>query len=1342
VGRATHVGAMEKKKHTHRPKAKPAVQPLERRPDGPPSSDHGHLEAPSPDAEASAGENADSDKDKDFPIVGIGASAGGLAAFEAFFSGLPADSDPGMAFVLVQHLAPDHKSILTDLIRRYTRLKVFEVEDGMVVRPNCAYIIPPGRDMACLGGALSLLEPSAPRGQRLPIDFFFRSLAQDQGEKAIGVVLSGTGGDGSLGVRAIKGEGGMVMAQSPSTTEYDGMPRSAIDTGAVDYVLRPDEMASQIIGYVGHSTGRIPRPPGPPKAESALRKIFILLRAQTGHDFSHYKSNTINRRIERRMAVHQIETLGAYAGFMQQNPAEVQALFRDLLIGVTSFFRDPDAFKALEEQVIPKLFANKPAESAIRVWSIGCATGEEAYSLAMLLAERQEALKRSFRIQVFGTDIDAQAIASARTGIYPASISADVPPERLARFFTAEPDGVSYRIHKSIRDLLIFSEQDVIKDPPFSKIDLIGCRNLLIYMDSELQKKLIPLLHYALNPDGFLFLGTSETVSEYGELFATVNRQMKLYQRKEDLHGAQRAALGRFAPPILSVEAGEPTTGKQAQPRRSLREVTEHALLQQVAPAAALVTANGDILYLHGRTGMYLEPAPGETGVSNVLKMAREGLRRDLTGALHGASITREIVRCPNLQVKTNGGITATNLTIRPVTAAGSPEKPLFLVVLERAHPPGQEPEVSPPDAAGAASPATDTDARIAALQQELRAKEQYLQTTNEELESTNEELKSSNEEMQSVNEELQSTNEELETSKEELQSVNEELFTVNTELQNKVGDLTRANNDMNNLLAGTGIATVFVDHSLHILRFTPAATRIINLIPSDVGRPVGHLVANLEGYDRLSADTQSVLDTLVPKEMEVQAKGGVWYAMRILPYRTLDNVIEGAVITFVDVNSLKQAQESLRQSERKFSILFEKAAFGAALATLPDRKIIQVNESFERMLGYARNEVTGKTYADLGLNLEPDPRKLQASELRQQGSVAAAEIKARIESGEERAFLVSMDVIEIESRKHVLCVMQDITERRKSEDALRESQATLARELDTAAKLHRLAMLSVREADLSVILGEVVEAAISVSAADFGNIQLLDKESSDLHIVGQRGFPQWWIDFWNTTAKGKGSCGTALERRERVIVEDVEKSPIFAGARALEIQLRAGVRAVQSTPLIGRSGTPLGVFSTHYQKPQSPDERALRLLDLLARQATDIIERAQMEASLRESEERFRALVIATSDVVYCMSPDWSEMRLLYGRDFIPDTQEPSRVWLEKYIHADDQPRMMAAIDNAIAIKGVFELEHRMVRRNGTLGWVFSRAVPILNAGGEIIEWFGTAKDITALKEAEEVSN
>jgi two-component system CheB/CheR fusion protein len=912
-----------------------------------------------------------------FPIVGIGASAGGLAAFEAFFAAMPADTKSGMAFVLVQHLAPDHKSILTDLIKQYTRMRVYEVEDGMAVRPNCTYIIPPNRDLAFLHGRLYLSKPVAPRGLRLPIDFFFRSLAQDQHERAICIVLSGTGSDGTLGLKAIKGEGGMAMAQAPESTEYDGMPRSAIATGLVDYVLPPGEMPAQLIAYAEHAFGRKPRPVSPPapRAADLLQKVFILLRAQTGHDFAHYKQNTIARRIERRMAVNQIERPDDYVRYLQQNPSEVEALFRDLLIGVTNFFRDPEAFEALQEQVVPHLFAGKPTGAAIRVWVPGCSSGEEAYSIAILLQEHLEALRQNFKVQVFATDIDSRAIEQARAGLYPASIAADVSAERLARFFAQDQDGSAYHIHKVIRDMLVFSEQDVIEDPPFSRLDLISCRNLLIYMGGELQKKLISLFHYALRQDGFLFLGSSETISEFVDLFATVDRKWKLYQRQGAV--SPRPALGGFVPPLMEG-TGPPRAAREGQrdSRIQLRELTERALLQQYAPASVVVNGRGEILYIHGRTGKYLEPAPGEVSV-NILQMARQGLRRELTTALRKVAAHKEMVCYQGLRVRGNGDITIVNLTVRPLAEGpgGAAGPGLILVIFEEVQPADRDrPEAVA--AAGAADLATDRDERIAALEQELQAKEEYLQTLIEELETSNEELKSTNEELQSANEELQSTNEELETSKEELQSINEELATVNAELQIKIDELSRANNDMNNLLAGTGVGTVFVDHQLRIRRFTPAATQVLNLIQTDVGRPVGHVVSNLVGYDRLVEDVQAVLDSLIPQDAEARTKGGAWYLICIRPYRTLENVIEGVVITFVEITEMKRMQEAVRGSEamRRLAVVVRDSHDAITVQDFEGR-ILAWNPGAERMYGWSEAEALAMNIRDV----VPEDRREEA---------------------------------------------------------------------------------------------------------------------------------------------------------------------------------------------------------------------------------------------------------------------------------------------------------------------------------------------------------------------------
>jgi two-component system CheB/CheR fusion protein len=901
---------------------------------------------------------------EEFPIVGIGASAGGLSAFEAFFAAMPED-DPGMAFVLVQHLARDHKSMLSELIRRYTRMQVFEVEDGMVIKLNCAYIIPPNRDMALVNGALQLLEPTLARGIRLPIDFFFRSLAQDHHERAICIVLSGAGSDGALGVRAVKGEGGMVMAQTPESTEYDGMPRSAIATGMVDFVLPPNEMPAQLLAYVGHAFGASHAPvssPATPQPDG-LEKIFLLLHSQTGHDFSQYKRSTIVRRVERRMAIHQIDGLEDYLRYMQLTRSEGDALFRELLIGVTSFFRDPEIFEEVQKQVIPRLFAGKAAGSAIRIWVPACSTGEEAYSIAILLRERMEELKENFKVQVFATDIDREAIDHARAGVYPSSIIADVSPERLAHFFDQEqPDGSTYRVAKTLRDMLIFSEHDLIKNPPFSKLDLISCRNLLIYMGAELQKRLMPLFHYALKPGGMLVLGSSESVGDFVNLFVPVERKARIYQRKAHDFGPHGMGILSLFPHRPGKEiARRAGIGAPGDNKLPLHEIAERTLLEHYSPVGALVSDRGDILYLLGRTGRYLEPTPGEASL-NIFRMAREGLRGDLTIALHRAVSLGILTRQSGLRVKNDGNFTTVNLTVLPVPTdpEGAIPRGLFLVIFEEelAADPKQSMEAAVDAVEGAAALSTDLDAYIVRLKQELRTKEEYLQTTIEELETSNEELRSAHEEMQSVNEELQSTNEELETSKEQLQSVNEELGTVNNELQAKVVDLSRSNNDMKNLLSGTGIGTIFVDHLLRILRFTPTVSALINLIETDVGRPVDQIRSNLVGYDHLAEDIRQVLESLVPKELEVQTNTGEWYLLRIRPYRTLENVIEGAVITFTDCTAMKKAQAALRDSEalRRLAVVVRDSRDAILVRDMTGR-ILAWNPGAEKMYGWSEAE-------------------------------------------------------------------------------------------------------------------------------------------------------------------------------------------------------------------------------------------------------------------------------------------------------------------------------------------------------------------------------------------------
>lgn len=912
-----------------------------------------------------------------FLIVGIGASAGGLAAFETFFRSFPKDASVSMAFVLVQHLAPDHKSGLVELVRSYTDMQVFEIEESMPVRPSCIYVIPPNHELAIFNGTLQLLQLTEPRNHRLPIDYFFSSLAHDQNQLAIGLIFSGSGSDGSRGVCAIKNFGGMVMVQSPESAEFDGMPQAAIKTGIVDIISPISEMPGQLLAYASQINRLGPashRSRRASETESAIQKIFMLIRARTGHDFTHYKPSTIDRRIERRMAVNLVGSLEDYVIKLQQVPAEIDLLFQDLLIGVTSFFRDPEAFEKLEQTVLPKLVLEKSSVGApLRVWVCGCSTGEEAYSLAILIHEQLEAAsaltEASINIQIFASDIDARAIATARTGLYPISIKENVTAKRLARYFTFEAENSAYRIHKKIRDMVIFSEHDVNKDPPFSKLDLISCRNLMIYLGGELQHKLIPLFHFALQANGFLFLGSSEGIGDFEQLFSVVDRHAKLYRRKPDYDGMPRAKWQRSTTmAAFPVDVAQGRIAPTTPVRTSMKSVAEQAVLGLIEPKAALIDAKGNILYLLGRTGSFLEPASGEPGVHNIFKMAREGLRQPLSTTLHKVVATQRTETLLNLPVRSNGHFTRFNLTVSPVSVdqiknTNISEEKLYVVLLAESSSSHVDQSVAPasellPATSIADHLARDAEQLIASLSSQLQAKEEYLQSAYEELETANEELKSSNEEMQSVNEELQSTNEELETSKEELQSINEELATVNTELQNKVADLSRLNNDMNNLLSGSGIATIFVDTKLCVLRFTPSMSQIINLINSDVGRPVGHIVSNLVGYDRLVADLQKVLDTLESQERRVQSTSGLWFQMRIRPYRTIENVIEGVVITFVDVTEMKRAEDSLEKANRQLRLaaVVRDASDAITVHDLEGR-IIGWNPSASRIYGWSEEE-------------------------------------------------------------------------------------------------------------------------------------------------------------------------------------------------------------------------------------------------------------------------------------------------------------------------------------------------------------------------------------------------
>ncbi len=838
-----------------------------------------------------------------FPIVGIGASAGGLEALEQFLGHVPAGS--GMAFVIVQHLDPTHKGIMPELLQRATDMKVIQVKDRTRVRPDCVYVIPPNKDMSILHGVLHLLEPAAPRGLRLPIDFFLRSLAQDQQERSIGVILSGMGSDGTLGLRAIKEKAGVVLVQEPATAKFDGMPRSAIDAGLADIVAPVDELPGKIIAYLQSTPLISPTKIGlEDKTQSALEKAVILLRVHTGHDFSLYKRNTLYRRIERRMGIHQIAKMAAYVRYLQENPQELELLFKELLIGVTNFFRDPAAWEQLQTRAIPALLAARSPGHTLRAWVPGCSTGEEAYSLAIVFKEAVEQFKPrgNFALQIFATDLDQDAIAKARQGVFPNNIAADVSPLRLGRFFNKEERG--YQVCKEIREMVIFAPQNLIMDPPFTKLDILSCRNLLIYLTPEVQKKLMPLFHYSLSPGGILLLGSAETIGSYTELFTALKGKSRIFRRTES---SLRPEPIEFPPSFSTGVPNRQAAGPASKPPASLQSQAEQLVLQRYAPPTVLANDKGDILYISGRTGKYLEPAAGKANW-NLFAMTREGLRYELASAFQKALKQKESVMLRGLKVETSRGEQCVDLTLERVDEPGALQGLVSIVFTDVAAP-------TIAKAPGRPHKARARSRRLVELEQELNLGRAEARATHEDMQTSQEELRSINEEMQSTNEELQSTNEELTTSKEEMQSLNEELQTVNAELQAKVDELSRASNDMKNLLNSTDIATLFLDNDLNVRRFTQQATNIIKLIPGDVGRPITDLVSELN-YPALADDVRKVLRALVSTEKEIGARDGRWFNVRIMPYRTMDERIDGVVITFADITSAKKLETKLRAKQ------------------------------------------------------------------------------------------------------------------------------------------------------------------------------------------------------------------------------------------------------------------------------------------------------------------------------------------------------------------------------------------------------------------------------------------
>lgn len=826
-------------------------------------------------------------EENSFFIVGIGASAGGLEVFEEFFLHMPPKS--GMAFILIQHMHPDYKSFTVEILKKYTSMGIFQAEDKMQIRPNCVYIKPPDKDMKIVNRVLHLLDPA--KQCRHTIDSFFWSLAEDQTNMAIGIILSGTGTDGTLGLKAIKGSGGMTMVQDENTAKFSGMPANAIAAGCADFILPVNKIPAELIKYAEqYSThGYTREGTSLPEYSSHLEKIFKLIQYYTGHNFTHYKQGTVNRMIRKRMTINHIKKLEDYVSYLNQQPAEGEALFKELMIGVTKFFRDPEVFEAIQEKVIPQLFENRSSEFPVRIWIPGCSTGEEAYSLAILLIEYINTTGKDFKIQIFATDINDNSLDFARSGIYPENLTHNISEERLKYFFDKKDH--TYAFKKQFREKIIFANHNLIKDPPFSQLDLVSCRNLLIYLDPVLQKKLLPLFHYTLNESGFLILGTSETIGEFTQLFSVIDEDRKIFQRR----GYPPGTIKDFPTKLITNTTSElQKTGRSKDSKEfSIGDITKEILIENYAPSCVVINEKFSILYFQGQTSKYLEPPVGEANL-NILKMAKEDLLPELRMAIHKAIKQKSTITHKGIQIKDNGSERVINIIVKPLVEPKTHET-LLLIIFEDI--PASEPPIEH-------AQKTKVDQRILELEQELGSTKKSFWEISEELEVSGEKLKTANEMLQTMNEELRSANEELQT-------MNEELITTNSELQSKIKELSRANNDINNMLRSSEIGTIFLDKKLRICRYTPAVTKLINLVETDIGRPIHHISTHTI-HENLTEQIKEVLKTLSPFEKEVKTKENTWYLIKIIPYRTENNVVDGVVIAVIDITEQKQAQEEV----------------------------------------------------------------------------------------------------------------------------------------------------------------------------------------------------------------------------------------------------------------------------------------------------------------------------------------------------------------------------------------------------------------------------------------------
>ena len=1316
-------------------------------------------------------------------IVGIGASAGGLEAFKAFFRKLPADV--GAAFVVVQHLDPSSKTLLVELLAKLTPLAVVELVQSVTATAGQVYVAAPGTIVAVERGVLHPRPATSERQRRASIDEFFRSLAEDQGENAVGVVFSGAGTDGTLGLKALRDAGGLTLAQDPQSARYETMPLSAVSTGAVDHVLPPGRIPTEIAAYARYLSathGGARRDSLQVEIEHALERTCEILRQETGQNFKHYKRSTLVRRVMRRMQVLRIADAERYLEHLEENRAERQALFKELLIGVTAFFRDPAAFEALGELAIAKILAEHAGEGPVRVWVPGCATGEEAYTIAILFAERLQAGGRRPPIQIFATDIDERAVAFARAGTYPQGIAADLSPERLQRFFVKQ--GSEYQVAKELRELCLFSVHNLISDPPFSRLDLISCRNLLIYLGPHLQRKLIPVFHYSLKPNGYLLLGPSENLARHSELFRAVSTRHRLSQR--------RPTAIPSPPPLSARRPGEEGAPRGLPVEADLGLIAQRILLDEFSPAYALVHEDGQVVFLSERCGRFLTP-PAGAFQAQVVKMARPGLKVALRAALADAARSRRKVVHDEVTMQVDAGVQRVTVTVQPMPRLGE-DSGLFMVVFQEVGLPSTRQEPRPEGYAA--------DAVVEQLERELSSLREDLETTVQDLEAANEELKSSNEELLSMNEELQSANEELETSKDEVQAANEAL--------------ARANTDLSNLLESTQIATIFLDEQYRIRGFTPAATEVRNLIRSDIGRPLEHTTHRFRETHALPA-YEVVKGTSEPISEELETVDGRWFLRRVAPYRTAEGEVNGAVLTFLDITELKQVERALREAteearrgRERVQRMLSSALVGIAVSTAEGR-VVEANDAWLALVGRTREELErGDIRRELVVPAEDlEKSRRIAVRVDAEGGIASLEATLLHADGEKIPVLLSSARLEGGQR---IGFVLDLRERKRAERALQESEA----------RFHSMAeaspmMLWVTEPDGSCsylnprwyeFTGQTPEQALGFGWLDAVHPDDRDRAAREFadanaRVVGHRleyrlrrrdGAWRWTIDAaaprFDAGGGFRGFVGSVIDITERREAEDALRASeqryrrlaeaipqiaweadadgrvVYLNRRWYELTGRTGgspegwlesVHPDDRERCIGawtRSVATGEPYEVECRYPVSGDgchrwylARALPVQDEEGRvvrwfgTATDIEDKKRVEGAIRESERRLQEVADAMPQIVWTGTSDGK--RDYYNRrwyDLTGLTREGAveEQW-HTVLHPDDRDTVLDAWREAVERGRAYEIECRYwVPSESAYRWYLSRALPQRDAEGRVVRWIGTSTDIDDKKRLE----